>query len=163
MLIWFMGEPESDLFAESIRIEHFIILCRCMIGLGASLFNFSTWLICLLLFGAPFLNRVLQICFFLICQLTGNVLNEICQDQTRSDEINQDRQAQTANAACRNKSRKPRAPKLTGRRCHAAWRLQSAPGSKAPEACLARKSLSLPIFFILMSFSHHSLVVGPLF
>ena len=43
---------------------------------------------------------------------------------------------------------KRRAPKLRGRRCHAARLLQSAPGPKAPEACLSRKSL--PLFFTLL-------------
>ena len=42
---------------------------------------------------------------------------------------------------------KRRAPKMRGRRCHAAWRLQSAPGPWAPEACLTRNLHSL-IYYI---------------
>ena len=34
--------------------------------------------------------------------------------------------------------------KIRGWRCHAAWRLQSAPGPWAPEACLIRVESSLP-------------------
>ena len=35
-----------------------------------------------------------------------------------------------------------------GRRCHAAWRLQSAPGPWAPEACLTRNLHSLSVIYL---------------
>ena len=60
---------------------------------------------------------------------------EFKQDQTK---INQTiAKHKPPNATCRNASRKRRAQKLRGRRCNAAWRLQSALGLKAPQGVLA--------------------------
>ena len=72
------------------------------------------------------------------------------QDQTRSNTIKQDQTRSTKGSLSISQQTPPierehdmPSPKMRGRRCHAAWRLQSAPGPKAPEACLGGKEGSL--------------------
>ena len=105
----------------------------------------SEWICCCL--GIPFLDRCLRMFFLYSTQ--GS--DKICQDLQRSAKIKQDqpkdRQAQTCKRHLQKQIMKRRAPKMRGRRCHAAWRLQSAPGPWAPEACLTRKLHSL-IYYI---------------
>ena len=71
----------------------------------------------------------------------------ICQDQTSSTKGSTGRSLQAPLAETEHENVKPQ-----NEGCHAAWRLQSAPGPKAPEACFARTSLSLSFTFLLMYF-----------
>ena len=75
-------------------------------------------------FGIPLKNRCLRMLFLYSTQ--GS--DKICQDLQRSAKIKQDqpkdRQAQTCKRHLQKQIMKRRAPKMRGRRCHAAWRLQ---------------------------------------
>ena len=81
--------------------------------------------------------------------LTQRGPDKICQ---RSAKIKQDqpkdRQAFPCKRHLPKQNTKTPSPKMRGRRCHAAWRLQSAPGPWAPEACLTRKLHSLSIILV---------------
>ena len=78
----------------------------------------------LLLFWDNILDRCLRMLFLYSTQ--GS--DKICQDLQRSAKIKQDqpkdRQAQTCKRHLQKQIMKRRAPKMRGRRCHAAWRLQ---------------------------------------
>ena len=95
------------------------------------------------------MDRCLQTTFLLS---TDRKTDKICQDLPRSAKIKQDqpkdRQAQTCKRHLQKQIMKRQAPKVRGRRCHAAWRLQSAPGPWAPEACLTLNLHSLSVIFI---------------
>ena len=110
----------------------------------------SEWICCCL--GIPFLDRCLRMFFLYSTQ--GS--DKICQDLQRSAKIKQDqpkdRQAQTCKRHLQKQIMKRRAPKMRGRRCHAAWRLQSAPGPWAPEACLTLNLHSLSVIYLLYNF-----------
>ena len=75
-------------------------------------------------FGIPLKKQCLRMFFLYSTQ--GS--DKICQDLQRSAKIKQDqpkdRQAQTCKRHLQKQIMKRRAPKMRGRRCHAAWRLQ---------------------------------------
>ena len=103
--------------------------------------------------GYPFWTDVCE-CFFFTLHKVLTRSAKISKDLPRSAKIKQDqpkdRQAQTCKRHLQKQIMKRRAPKMRGRRCHAAWRLQSAPGPWAPEACLTRKLHSLPSFLSII-------------
>ena len=103
----------------------------------------SDLLIDLSLFRGPFLNRFSRLNFLKFTtdrQGSDNKSAKLCQDLPRSAKIKRnqpnDRQAQTAKRNMPKRITKRRAQELRGRRCHAAWRLQSASGPNTPRACL---------------------------
>ena len=71
--------------------------------------------------------------------------SKIKQDQTRSTKGPPSLNLQELLAETNHENAKPQT--WGGRRCHAAWRLQSAPGPWAPETCLTENLHSL-IYYI---------------
>ena len=86
---------------------------------------------------SPFGSHVSKQHFF---DLQREKTDTICPDLPKSAKIKQyqtkDRQACPFKHRLPKQTTKTPSPKIRGRRCHAAWRLQSGPGPKAPEACL---------------------------
>ena len=118
----------TDLFPESIPIDFWWICGRFVIDLGSIFRNLDRIVNGFVDVLGHLLWTDVCKCVFLNLQINKQGSDEICHDLPRSNKIKQDppkdRQAQTCKRHLPKRSTKTPSPKMRGRRCHAAWRLQ---------------------------------------